>query len=336
MDMSRVYTSLSFSAGMRQSRFVAFVVKMYDQAMLQMAKPVVGERARLDIAAALQEFLGTGSISRVEVAQDTADPPLMAYLTHFPRLTVVLHGKHKILMARDGKAVSAQLVAGTALYIPANCWNLPDWSQPVSDLTLLFGKRHTGVSLVNHPFNGVNASPRILKASLHRDSMDLLRHLARSFVAGVNLVRELEHDGQSPAAGGLVCSVATTALHATLCLLTATASSPVHRAQRMYDSMRLYVQENSHLPISRDSVAAHFGLTPNHVSRLFRDNGDLGFNETLNLARVDRAKSMLGQYGTPLKEIAQHCGFASTAYFCRTFKRITCCTPSEYRLRRRD
>jgi AraC-like DNA-binding protein len=306
---------------------------MYDPEMLQMTKPVIGARARLDIAAALQEFFKTSGVSSVEVAQDTADPPIMAYLTDFPRLTVVLQGKHKMLMARDGEVVSVHLVAGNALYIPANCWNLPDWSQPVSDLTLLIGRRQTGVSLVNHPFGEVNASPRILKASLHRDSMDLLRHLLRSFVAGVSLIRESEQDRQPPAAAGLVCSAATTILHAALCLLTAPASSPVHRAQRMYDSMRLYVQENSHLPISRDSVAAHFGLTPNHVSRLFRDNGDLGFNETLNLARVDRAKSMLGQYGTPLKEIAQHCGFASTAYFCRTFKRLSRRTPSEYRLK---
>ena len=76
----------------------------------------------------------------------------------------------------------------------------------------------------------------------------------------------------------------------------------------------------------------HPPVTPNHVSRLFRQAGDAGFNETVNLARVERAKVMLGQYGTSLKEVARHCGFATTAYFCRTFKKVTQQTPTEYRL----
>jgi AraC-like DNA-binding protein len=152
-------------------------------------------------------------------------------------------------------------------------------------------------------------------------------------VAAANFVGGAQDDREPPADAGLIRSAATTTMHAAFCLLSAPPSGSIHRAQRMYDSMRLYIQENSHLPISRDSVAAYFGLTPNHVSRLFRENGGVGFNETLNLARIDRAKSMLGQYGTPLKEIAQHCGFASTAYFCRTFKRLTRRTPSDYRLK---
>ncbi len=67
-----------------------------------------------------------------------------------------------------------------------------------------------------------------------------------------------------------------------------------------------------------------------------------GFGETmeeritsedyLTLVRIDRAKFMLKEYGSSLKEVAANCGFHDVAYFCRVFRRITKVTPTTYRL----
>jgi YesN/AraC family two-component response regulator len=91
------------------------------------------------------------------------------------------------------------------------------------------------------------------------------------------------------------------------------------------------VQENFHSPITRESVAQHFRLAPNHVSRLFRKEGFMRFNDYLNLVRVNRAKFMLQNYNMTLKEIAASCCYADAAYFCRVFKKICKTTPTEYR-----
>ena len=303
---------------------------MYREAMILVAEPVVGEKARLAVAAALEAFLAGGGVREVHVSQGWAEPPMLAYLTHFPRLTVILGGCHTMSIATGDHPAVIHPSVGSAVYVPANGWNLPDWSEPVRGLTFLFGKQHVGVSLVDHPGGGPEAAPQILKTSVPRDGNGILQHL----LDGLTGVAALSRRGgdEDAATEGLVRSATSAVLHAGLRLLTVPPSGTTHRARRQCESMRLYIQENAHLPITRESVAAHFGMTPNHVSRLFRQEGDLGFNQMLNAARIDRAKFLLGEYGTPLKEVARHCGFATTAYFCRTFKSLTARTPTEYRL----
>ena len=291
-------------------------------------EPIVGERARLAVAAALGEFLAAGGVRGVSVSTDDAEPPMLAYLTHFPRLTVVLSGCHTMTVAGDGEPAVIRPRTGTVVYVPGNGWNLPDWSEPVRGLTFLFGRHHVGVSLVDHPGGGPDVAPRIVKTSVPRDGTGILQHLLDALAA----VAALGGRADTAAEAGLLRSAATAVLHAGLRLLTAPSPGGTHRARRLCESMRLYIQENAHLPVTRESVAAHFGMTPNHVSRLFRQEGELGFNQMLNAARIDRAKFLLGEYGTPLKEVARHCGFATTAYFCRTFKSLTARTPTEYRL----
>jgi AraC-like DNA-binding protein len=120
-------------------------------------------------------------------------------------------------------------------------------------------------------------------------------------------------------------------LHACLRLLKAPQHRKPRKAIRTYESICLYLQENFQNPITRESVAEHFGLAPNHISRLFRKEGLMRFNDYLNLVRVNRAKFMLQNYSMTLKEIAANCCYTDTAYFCRVFKKICKVTPSEYR-----
>jgi len=114
-------------------------------------------------------------------------------------------------------------------------------------------------------------------------------------------------------------------------LLKSPQKHPPRKAIRTYESLCLYVQENFQAAITRESVAQHFGLAPNHVSRSFRKEGFMRFNDYLNLVRVNRAKFMLQNYSLTLKEIAFDCGYNDTAYFCRVFKKTCKVTPTEYR-----
>jgi YesN/AraC family two-component response regulator len=78
------------------------------------------------------------------------------------------------------------------------------------------------------------------------------------------------------------------------------------------------------------SVANHFGLAPNHVSRLFRREGQTRFSDYLNLVRMNRAKFMLHNYRLTVKEVAANCGYSDVAYFCRIFKKMNNETPRQY------
>jgi len=64
--------------------------------------------------------------------------------------------------------------------------------------------------------------------------------------------------------------------------------------------------------ISREGVADHFGLTPNHVSRFFRQEGRTSFSDYLKSVRINRAKFMLHNYRLTLKEIAGTRGSATS------------------------
>ena len=83
-------------------------------------------------------------------ARDTCPPPLYAFQVTFPRLEWVLSGNYQnILCDSRGDKVEQRLTTGQFLFVPANCWNKPVWEEDVCVLSLLFGRRQLGLSLVN-------------------------------------------------------------------------------------------------------------------------------------------------------------------------------------------
>ena len=277
-------------------------------------------RAHRVIARALEEFLCGTRIRRVDFAEFSVAPPMFAYVTNFPRLSIPLRGCHKMEVAHNGRSATISPVRGHAVFVPDNAWNSPDWSQAVHVLTFLFGAKQIGISLVRH--NGRTEVPATaLKTSIF-GAYDGLTH---------GILTALMLCAAENPRGPLARLLTEALLHSCLRLLNAPPAHRSGKASRTYESLCLYVQENFQRPISREAVAEHFGLAPNHVSRLFREVGLMHFNDYLNIVRINRAKFMLQKYRMPLKEIAAKCGYNDTAYFCRVFKKVSKVTPTEYR-----
>jgi AraC-like DNA-binding protein len=272
------------------------------------------------IALELERFLRTTRIQTVHFAEFSIAPPMFAYVTNFPRLSIPLKGCHKMELARNGRSEVIYPRRGHAVFVPDNAWNNPDWASPVDVLTFLFGTKHIGLSLVRH--NGKTAIPRnALKTSIHGE----YEGLTHSIMTGLMLL------AAERAKDPLAALMTEALLHACLRLLNAAQMQPSRKATRTYESLCLYIQENFQRDLTRESVAGHFGLAPNHVSRLFRHEGLMNFHEYLNLVRINRARFMLQTYGMTLKEIAANCGYSDAAYFCRIFKKISKTTPTQYR-----
>jgi len=281
---------------------------------------VNSEMARATIAEALAGYLKRTHIRRVHFAQATIAPPTLAYVTNFPRLSVPLSGRQHMEVAHDAQTIRTVVSRGDALFAGRNCWNRPDWATPVRVLTILFGKSHIGVSLVSHDGRG-DEPPQALKTSLGSHE-GVTPHLLSALTA----------IALQPRNAPLDCMVTESLLRACLQNLTSPVATHSRKAARSYEALCLYVQEHYQSPITRESVARNFGLTPNHVSRLFRREGSMQFSDYLTLVRIDRAKFMLKTYQSPLKEIALNCGYHDLAYFCRVFKAMTKVTPTDYRL----
>ena len=84
--------------------------------------------------------------------------------------------------------------------------------------------------------------------------------------------------------------------------------------------------------VPRLSEAARFvGVHPMHLARLFRERLGYSMGEYVRRSRIAWARDLLQQERYTIGEIGIRVGFADHAHFCRTFLRVTGCTPGWYR-----
>jgi len=223
-------------------------------------------------------------------------------------------------IAQNAAATTIRPGLGDAVFVPGNAWDKPAWLQKVRLLTFLFGPKHLGISLVEH--DGRTEIPgSAIKTNIHDAYDGLTQSILR-------VMSEVAAGRGDPRVGRLTVE---SLLHSCCGLLKTPPKRQTRKAVRTFELICLYMQENFQSALSRESIAEHFRLSPNHVSRLFRQEGRTGFHDYLNIVRVNRAKFMLKNYGITLKEIAANCGYADVGYFCRIFKKATSVTPTEYR-----
>jgi len=247
-------------------------------------------------------------------------PPLFSHVVNFPRLELPLRGRYEMEMEQGGKPVVVAPGSGCAVFAAPNCWNRPTWRRPVRVMAFLFGRRQIGISLVSAigtPGGALRAEKLALPHPLSGPGEKTL----------AALIEMQEADAEHPALPDLVRAL----LHCLRDLAGEPALARKSKGRRLMDQVCAYLQHSYHTVITRDSTAAEFGITPNHLSRLFRTHGSMKFSDYLTYVRIDRAKFLLRSYRLRVEEVARQCGFRETAYFCRVFKRITKRTPGEYR-----
>jgi AraC-like DNA-binding protein len=276
--------------------------------------------ARRTIATKLETFLRETRLCQVHFADSSVAPPPLAYCTNFPRLSIPIEGFHAMELPVRGRSQLITPGCGDAVFVPGQAWNRPDWADPVTVITFLFGAKQIGVSLVTHR-GGDECSAQAIKTSVQ----------GAHDIPSRNILTALAALTAETPTGRLPKLVTESLLYACLRLLRAPENHTTRKAVHSYEVLCLYVQENFQLPLTREAVARRFGIAPTHVSRLFRQEGLMNFRDYVNLVRMNRAKFILARYDVPLKEVAASCGYSDVAYFCKVFKGITKTTPTQYR-----
>lgn len=87
--------------------------------------------------------------------------------------------------------------------------------------------------------------------------------------------------------------------------------------------------------LSQSWIAEEIGISPVYLSKLFKDELQVGFMDFLINYRIEKAKQLLENNSLSNKKIAQLCGFNDDAYFSKVFKRIEGITPKEYQKNKR-
>ena len=93
-----------------------------------------------------------------------------------------------------------------------------------------------------------------------------------------------------------------------------------------------FIQENFTSSITLSDVAKLNSVSPEHLSREFKRETGFGFNEYLNMLRLQKAETLLKtSFGLSVSEIAYSCGFNDSNYFSDKFKREYGYPPSALR-----
>jgi AraC-like DNA-binding protein len=242
--------------------------------------------------------------------------PELAYRVRFTRLSFTLSGVETCWLFDGDRRRLVHARRGEAVFVPAGAWTQPVWKTGCRSLHFLFG-RGAGVSFLE--YNPPRAAPTARKLRLPG--------LPDERCAGLLRVLGGLAGGASRAGELVVEAFLRLWLEAYAGPRTATPRRSAWHLQRV----RAYLQDHLAEPVSRAAVAAHFQLSPEHLSRLVRREADTTFQELLGGLRLARAQTLLRESALTVDEVAAACGFSSTSYFCRAFKRGTRLTPSEYR-----
>lgn len=263
------------------------------------------------------------NFNQIWFAGDKVTPPQFSYQVNFPRLELVLSGEYLNQIEDPELGITeVKILAGDALYVPPNCWNKPNWDEDCSVLSLLFGRRQVGFSLVSKHKGDVGFYD-VQKFSIKTRTGHAIDNILEALNA---LARE---PNKKPIDEYLLLAL----LSYSKAMLDQPndRSSPKKRSEDLYQGICIYIQENFHRSINRGNIANRFNISPNHLSRMFRQLGHMTLADYITWVRVERAKFMLKKYDFRLTEVATRCGFQDVNYFYRVFKNKTSYTPSDYR-----
>ena len=98
-----------------------------------------------------------------------------------------------------------------------------------------------------------------------------------------------------------------------------------------YHAALEFMRGNLHRWFDRDETARSVGVTPSHLSKLFRRFESCEFNQSLKAIRCERAAALLRDSGLTVDEIASLCGFKTSAHFIRVFKGVMGMPPGAFR-----
>ena len=92
-----------------------------------------------------------------------------------------------------------------------------------------------------------------------------------------------------------------------------------------------FIKLNYYEDISLQILSDRYFLNMAYLSRMFKIEVGLNFNEFLNKTRMEAAAELLKKDNLKAKDIAKLTGYSSSDYFFKKFKSYYKMTPSQYR-----
>ncbi|MDF2835094.1 MAG: two component transcriptional regulator, AraC family [Paenibacillus sp.] len=108
---------------------------------------------------------------------------------------------------------------------------------------------------------------------------------------------------------------------------------PAHQEGKVLTRAKKYIQAHLGHPINLTEVSQETHVTPQYLSKLFREKSGETFIEYMTRLRVEEAKRLLSEPGVKIYEVADLVGYSNWKHFSRVFKQYTGYGPSDYKNR---
>lgn len=92
-----------------------------------------------------------------------------------------------------------------------------------------------------------------------------------------------------------------------------------------------YINENYNNISDIETIARRFYISKYHLCRFFKKNLGIPLVTYLNTIKIREACAMIKNGRTNLTEVAMGCGFNSSSYFCKVFKKEKGISPTQYK-----
>ena len=144
------------------------------------------------------------------------------------------------------------------------------------------------------------------------------------------LLKELLHYNNLPNAPTYLVNAVLLHILSELCRLSG-GHTPSYdeRAEKIYEWIRI----NADAALSVGKVAAHFGYSADHLSRICKSSFGVGARALIDRFLLARAKELLCNTDLYVKEIAAELSFSDDKAFLGFFKYHEGCFPTEFRER---
>ena len=105
------------------------------------------------------------------------------------------------------------------------------------------------------------------------------------------------------------------------------------RNKEIIVKVKEYIQSNVlNRDISLNSVADSFYLSPNYLSKIFKEETNIYFSDYLIETKLEMSKELLLSGKLSIEEISSVVGYSSSQYFIRKFKSRYGKTPKQYQI----
>lgn len=252
-------------------------------------------------------------------------PTVGVPLDFLSRVTIPLSGTIAITASFDGK-VEKRVLTTKEMLFTGKC----GWSHASADantrraISVVFREGH--IRFVYSEF----MRGELKKNMWYHTSSGMKGVLFHTVQALNELMNDFQND-RFPRAANLLRALLSQAI------IELQADKPLvcTKAQRTLALIKEHVASNYHLPITCKSISADLQMNPSYVSRLFSERSQETIHSFLTTYRMEKAAFILKNYDGTVKQVARQCGFTSTGYFIKAFKKFYAVTPGLFRSRNR-